>query len=315
MSFNDKKRCWSPGQDSPTNTRTGGKKQNKPEIEIPVTIAMPIKVLFKEELGSSSASPGPAFSFVKALKAVNAELLELYPESRELFKVIIIDEHPTGSINSTIQTHGLNELITFLSVSEDQLVHKLQQHNTHLYLSDESQLKVKEALNEGIAAAAVFTPDNIAETEDQLRVAFDGDAVLFSDESERVFKDKGLKGYLENEMREIENPMKPGPFKTFLEVLERLQRKFHDKPEYKKKCPIRTYLVTSRGAGCDGYRALNTLRTWSLEMDEAVFNGGSKKGPPLQRIKPQIFFDDQMSHVEAALEVGIVACLVPFSSE
>lgn len=100
-----------------------------------------------------------------------------------------------------------------------------------------------------------------------------------------------------------------GPFKGFLEVLIKLQKKLHNRGLY-KKCPIRTYLVTSRGAGCDGYRALNTLRTWGLELDEAVFVGGANKGPTLQRIKPHIFFDDQQRHVDAALEVGTVACLV-----
>lgn len=101
-----------------------------------------------------------------------------------------------------------------------------------------------------------------------------------------------------------------GPFKGFLEVLIKLQKKLQSKGPC-EKCPIRTYLVTSRGADCGGYRALNTLHSWGLELDEAVLLGGSKKGPTLQRIKPHIFFDDQQCHVGAALEVGTVACLVP----
>jgi len=96
----------------------------------------------------------------------------------------------------------------------------------------------------------------------------------------------------------------------FLEVLQRLQRKLHDK-KIKGIFPIRTYLVTSRGTGCNGYRALNTLRTWDLETDEAVFLAGTKKGPTLEKIRPHIFFDDQMSHINAALAVGTLACLVP----
>ncbi|XP_063353747.1 cytosolic 5'-nucleotidase 1A-like [Pelmatolapia mariae] len=197
----------------------------------------------------------------KTLKAVNAELRNDYSER-------------------------LEELITLLPVTEDQLVSELKRNNTHLYLSDEpNRLKVQEALNEGVAAAIMSTPKkDMPVFENQLRVAFDGDAVLFSNE----FQGVGLKAFLKNEKQNVEKPMKKGPFKGFLEVLIKLQPKLHNKG---KKCPIRTYLVTSRGAGCPGYRALNTLRTWGLELDEAVFVGGADKGPTLQRIKPHIFFD------------------------
>ncbi|XP_035761771.1 cytosolic 5'-nucleotidase 1A-like [Neolamprologus brichardi] len=279
-------------------------KTSTPEPEIPVTIAMSSGLLFKQE----QQSYGPAFNFVKALKAVNAELRNHYPESEELFKVILIDDSSSSDfLMDQIREH---ELITLLPVTEDQLVNELR-NKTHLYLSDEpNRLKVQEALNGGVAAAIMSTPTNIiTESENQLRVAFDGDAVLFSNESELVFKSGGLQEYLKNEEQNVENTMNGGPFKGFLEVLIKLQKKLHNRGLY-KKCPIRTYLVTSRGAGCDGYRALNTLQTWGLELDEAVFVGGADKGPTLQRIKPHLFFDDQQCHVGAALEVGTVACLV-----
>lgn len=276
------------------------------EPEIPVTIAMSSRLFFKQE----QQDHGPAFNFVKALKAVNAELINHYPESEELFKVILIDDSSSSDfLNPMI--HGLKDLITILSVTEDQLVRELKRNKTHLYLSDEpDRLKVQEALNAGVAAAIMFTPTNIiTESENQLRVAFDGDAVLFSNESELVFK-SGLEEYLKNEKQKVKIPMNKGPFKGFLEVLIKLQKKLHSKGYEGLKCPIRTYLVTSRGTGCDGYRALNTLHTWGLELDEAVFVGGANKGPALQSIKPHIFFDDQQRHVDAALEVGTVACLV-----
>lgn len=280
-------------------------KTSTPEPEIPVTIAMSSGLLFKQE----QQGYGPAFNFVKALKAVNAELRNHYPESEELFKVILIDDSSSSDfLMDHIREHGLEELITLLSVTEDQLVSELKGNKTHLYLSDEPGLKVQEAVNEGIAAAIMFTPTNIITvSENQLHVAFDGDAVLFSNESELVFKSDELQGYLKNEKQNVEIQMNEGPFKGFLDVLIKLQKKLHNKG---KKCPIRTYLVTSRGAGCDGYRALNTLHRWGLELDEAVFVGGANKGPSLQRIKPHIFFDDQQRHVDAALEVDTVACLV-----
>ncbi|XP_031598273.2 cytosolic 5'-nucleotidase 1A-like [Oreochromis aureus] len=283
-------------------------KTSTPDTEIPVTIAMSSRLLFKQE----QQDRGPAFNFVKALKAVNAELRSHYPESEELFKVILIDDNPSsGILKHKIHEHGLKDLITVLSVTEDQLVSELKTNNTHLYLSDKPGLKVQEAVNEGIAAATMSTPKtDMPVSEDQLHVVFDGDAVLFSNESELVFQSDGLQGYLKNEKQKVKIPMNEGPFKGFLEVLIKLQKKLHSKGLC-KKCPIRTYLVTSRGAGCDGYRALNTLHTWGLELDESVLLGGGKKGPTLQRIRPHIFFDDQKSHINAALEVGSVACLVP----
>ncbi|XP_008304946.1 cytosolic 5'-nucleotidase 1A-like, partial [Stegastes partitus] len=256
-----------------------------------------------------------AFLFVKALKEVNAKLKELYPESEELFKVILISDNSSDSLSGAIRKHGLQDLITPLAVSEDDLISELEGHSAHLYLSAEPGLKVQEALNQGIAAAIMKSPDDIkTPAENQLRVAFDGDAVLFSNESERVFQSGKLQGYLEHEKKKVEDPMNPGPFRKLLEVLERLKTKLQDKGLY-RDCPIRTYLVTSRGAGCDGYRALNTLRMWGLEMDEAVFVGGSNKGPTLEKIRPHIFFDDQQRHIEVALEVGTVACHVPTSSQ
>ncbi|XP_039459051.1 cytosolic 5'-nucleotidase 1A-like [Oreochromis aureus] len=269
------------------------RKIRKSEREIPVTIAMSSGLLFKQE----QEGYGPAFKFVKALKAVNAELRHHYPDSNELFKVIFIDDTTSS------------DFLMDQTCERNQLVSELRRNNTHLYLSDEPN-KVQEALNAGVAAAIMFTPTNIiTESENQLRVAFDGDAVLFSNESELVFK-SGLQAFLDHEEQNVEIPMNGGPFRGFLEVLIKLQKKLNNTGLY-KKCPIRTYLVTSRGAGCPGYRALNTLHRWHLELDEAVFLGGADKGPSLQRIKPHIFFDDQQRHVDAALEVGTVACLVP----
>uniref|UniRef100_A0A3Q1G9F8 5'-nucleotidase, cytosolic IA n=1 Tax=Acanthochromis polyacanthus TaxID=80966 RepID=A0A3Q1G9F8_9TELE len=204
----------------------------------------------------------------------------------------------------------LEELITVLDVSDENLICELQQNDTHLYLSAEPGLKVQEAQSQGIAAAIMKSPENIKTNgEDQLRVVFDGDAVLFSHESERINNRDGLQAFLNNEREKVEIPMKEGPFKSFLEDLERLKMKLQVKaPD--EPCPIRTYLVTSRDGGCGGYRALNSLRTWGLMVDVAVFLGGTEKGPTLKRIRPNIFFDDQQSHIKAALKVGTVACLV-----
>uniref|UniRef100_A0A674PES0 5'-nucleotidase, cytosolic IA n=2 Tax=Takifugu rubripes TaxID=31033 RepID=A0A674PES0_TAKRU len=187
----------------------------------------------------------------------------------------------------------------------------LKAYHTNLYLSADP-VKVREALEEGIAAATMFTPKKMTEvSETQLRVAFDGDAVLFSDESERIFKAPGLAEFLENEKKHENKPLGHGPLKGFLEALGKLQKRFYDKGQ-RLDCPIRTYLVTARSAASSGTRALKTLRSWGLEIDEALFLAGAPKGPMLEKIRPHIFFDDQMFHVERAAEMGTVACHVPY---
>ncbi|CAI5696943.1 unnamed protein product [Oreochromis niloticus] len=170
------------------------------EPEIPVTIAMSSGLLFMQ----GQQGYGPAFNFVEA---VNAELRNDYSENEELFKVILIDDSSSSDfLMNQIREHGLEELITLLPVTEDQLVSELKRNNTHLYLSDEpNRLKVQEALNEGVAAAIMFTPKkDMPVSEDQLRVAFDGDAVLFSNE----FQGVGLQAFLKNEKQNVEKPMK-----------------------------------------------------------------------------------------------------------
>lgn len=102
-----------------------------------------------------------------------------------------------------------------------------------------------------------------------------------------------------------------GPLKGFLEALGKLQKKFYAKG-HRLDCPIRTFLVTARSAASSGIRALKTLRAWGLEIDEALFLAGAPKGPMLEKIRPHIYFDDQMFHVEGAAEMGTVAAHVPY---
>ncbi|MGH0158917.1 UNVERIFIED_CONTAM: hypothetical protein FKN15_053645 [Acipenser sinensis] len=259
------------------------------------------------------------------------------------------------------------------------LIGYLKAYHTNLYLSSDSG-KVGEALGEGIAAATIFSPDKVVEVSDtQLRVAFDGDAVLFSDESEQIVKAHGLDRFFEHEKEHENSPLahvghawyhkrrggavllnaspmgvfscvltqndslstaigsknaerfhsgpylslslslslalslslSQGPLKGFLEALGKLQKKFYSKGQ-RLECPIRTYLVTARSAASSGARALKTLRSWGLETDEALFLAGAPKGPLLEKIRPHIFFDDQMFHVEGATEMGTVSAHVPY---
>uniref|UniRef100_A0A3B4UA03 5'-nucleotidase, cytosolic IA n=1 Tax=Seriola dumerili TaxID=41447 RepID=A0A3B4UA03_SERDU len=320
-------------------------------------------IKYQVEHETEPFSPGPAFSFVKALEAVNTRLRELYPESEELFDVVLmtnnhayvglrlintINHHrisggswrsvalfprrglavPHPAFTRVVEPSGkictardkisgsllpCQELFIerFCMTGGNSPIGYLKAYHTNLYLSADPG-KVREALEEGIAAATMFTPEKITEvSETQLRVAFDGDAVLFSDESERIYKAHGLDKFFEHEKAYENKPLDHGPLKGFLEALGKLQKKFYGKGQ-RMDCPIRTYLVTARSAASSGTRALKTLRSWGLEIDEALFLAGAPKGPMLEKIRPHIFFDDQMFHVEGAAEMGTVACHVPY---
>ncbi|CAN0401537.1 cytosolic 5'-nucleotidase 1A-like [Lampetra fluviatilis] len=272
-------------------------------------------VRYQTEHEEEPLPKGPAFPFVQALENVNVRLRELYPQSDELFDILLISHnHAQVGVRfiNSINHYGLN-IERFCLTGGNSPIGYLEAYNTNLYLSADEE-KVQEALAEGIAAATMFSPGagiQVAPGTKQLRVAFDGDAVLFSDESERIVKEHGLDSFFEHEKKNVDQPLSQGPFKGFAEALGRIQRKFYAKGE-RLTCPIRTYLVTARSAASSGGRALKTLRSWGLELDEALFLAGAPKGPLLEKIRPHIFFDDQMFHIEGAKEHGTVAAHVPF---
>uniref|UniRef100_A0A8C6TTB3 5'-nucleotidase, cytosolic IB b n=1 Tax=Neogobius melanostomus TaxID=47308 RepID=A0A8C6TTB3_9GOBI len=271
-------------------------------------------VAYQKEHESEPLRPGPAFPFVKALMNVNDRLRQLYPGEEELFDIVLMtNNHAQVGVRliNSIKHYDL-AIERFCMTGGRSPIGYLKAYMTNLYLSKDAE-KVTEAIEEGIAAATMFNQDvqdmqsQLSET--QLRVAFDGDGVLFSDESEIIFKQEGLDAFLTNEQRLENQPLAEGPLKCFLEALGKLQRKFYAKNE---NCPIRTYLVTSRGADSSGARVLKTLRSWGLEIDEALFLAGAPKAPLLQKIKPHIFFDDQMCHIEKARKKGTISAHVPY---
>jgi 5'-nucleotidase len=164
----------------------------------------------------------------------------------------------------------------------------------NLFLST-NEADVRSALQAGVPAARVFPESARASAAhpDEVRIAFDGDAVLFSDEAERVFQQQGLAAFQDHEHRRAGTPLAPGPFKPLLEALHRLQRE----PEANMR--IRTALVTARSAPAHE-RAIRTLMDWHIEVDEAMFLGGLPKGIFLREFEPDFFFDDQTGHVENA---------------
>ncbi|NBB75639.1 MAG: 5'-nucleotidase, partial [Bacteroidetes bacterium] len=154
-------------------------------------------------------------------------------------------------------------------------------------------------IDTGACAAAVLSvpPDRTPiATDGEVRIALDGDAVLFSDESEIVYKTGGLDRFREREQDLEDQPLPGGPYEDFLKALARMQERLPTRVEYS---PVRLALVTSRDSPAD-LRVIKTLRAWGVYVDMAFFLGGVDKGPVLESFNPHIFFDDQDIHVESA---------------
>ncbi len=164
----------------------------------------------------------------------------------------------------------------------------------HLFLSVNAE-DVREALNAGFPAARVLVESVHASDAypNEVRIAFDGDAVLFSDEAERVYQAEGLDAFQLHESSKAQLPLPEGPFKPLLTALHRLQ--LASNPSMR----IRTALVTARSAPAHE-RAIRTLMNWNIKVDEAMFLGGLPKGEFLREFEPDFFFDDQTGHVDHA---------------
>lgn len=177
----------------------------------------------------------------------------------------------------------------------------LAAYNVSLFLSRD-EADVKEALQNGIAAGLLYDPpltvdDDLA----QLRIAFDGDAVIFSDEAERVFQEQGIEEFFRHEKANAEKPLPDGPFAQFLRAISGIQGD-HKALEEKGIPPIQTALVTARNSPAHK-RVILTLRAWGVKIDEMFFLGGIAKDQVLKAFRPHIFFDDQETHAERAAAV------------
>ena len=162
-----------------------------------------------------------------------------------------------------------------------------------LFLSSEAD-DVRNALDCGVAAATLVSNKGANKGSDQLRFAFDGDAVVFSDEAERVYKREGLEAFTASEQAAAKTPLSGGPFKSFLAALHELQQALPA-----EEGPIRTALVTARSAPAHE-RVIRTLRAWNIRIDESIFLGGLDKTDFLRAYQADVFFDDQPAHCASA---------------
>ncbi len=249
---------------------------------------------YQIENEDKTLDPGEAFNLVKKILKIN----ELYDNSDRV-EVILLSRNTSDTglrIRNSIEDHNLN--ISRAAFCGGESPHRyVKDFGVHLFLSSSIE-DVKLAIESNVAAATIIprSSDNQKKSNsDILKIAFDGDAVIFSDESEKVFHEKGLEAFIENEVNS-ESVLKEGPFKSFLVELNKIQNDFEI-----NKCPIRTALVTARSAPSDK-RVIKTLRNWGVRIDESLFLGGMTKNKFLESFDADIFFDDQKKHIMGAIE-------------
>lgn len=239
------------------------------------------------------ASPGVAFSLVRKLLAFNT------PQQQRVEVVILSRNDPASGMRvfRSAAAHGLSSIQRGVFTQGADPFRYLRPLGAHLFLSA-NEADVRQALALGFPAARVATTSVQAGNQhpDTVRIAFDGDAVLFGDEAERVFQKDGLPAFQAHEQEKATLPLPPGPFKPFLAALHALQRasQTSNAPMH-----IRTALVTARSAPAHE-RAIRTLMGWNIAVDEAMFLGGLAKGSFLREFEPDFFFDDQTGHVHNA---------------
>jgi 5'-nucleotidase len=235
--------------------------------------------------------PGAGFPLARAMLALNGA----GPSRRA--EVVVMSRNSTETslrIFNSIRHYGLDITRAALSGGAP-LAPYLRAFHVDLFLSGYED-DVRWALDAGVAAALLYDrPEDPLEAADEIRIAFDGDAILFSDESERIFQAEGLEAFARHEQARAREPLAAGPFARLLHKLSTLQQA----ARRDGITPIRTALVTARG-GPAHERVIRTLLAWGIIIDEAFFLGGVPKTEILAAFRPHIFFDDQAAHCERA---------------
>lgn len=233
--------------------------------------------------------PGDAFLLVQKLLGLNA-LLDQSP-----VQVILLSRNSADTglrIFNSIEHYGLDISRAAFS-GGDSPYRYISAFNSHLFLSTDGA-DVRQALELGVAAATILPSQRSVVPHEKLKIAFDGDAVLFSDDSEKIYKNKGLEAFTQNEREAANEPLSGGPFKPVLAALQQIQMAFPP-----GEAPLRTCLVTARAAPAHE-RVVRTLRAWNIRIDESLFLGGLEKGEFLRAFDADVFFDDQEGHCESA---------------
>ena len=243
--------------------------------------------------------PGTGFALIEAMLGINK--IEAGVRRTE---VVIISRNSADTslrISNSIDSYKLD--ITRAAFTSGEPVAKyLNAFEVDLFLSATEE-DVQAAVESSVAAGLIYDGPGRNRTNplEQIRIAFDGDAVLFSKESEMIYQQQGLEAFIEHEKLNAEKPLPEGPFAKLLKTLSFLQFDLINSTTQISP-PIRTALVTARNSPAHE-RVIRTLRTWNVRIDETFFLGGVPKHKILESFSPHIFFDDQHQHCEGAARV------------
>lgn len=235
--------------------------------------------------------PGSGFELVKQLLSLNEKT------GRRIVEVLIMSRNSADTslrIFRSIEHYGL-DITRAVLTGGVMLCNYLSCFNVDLFLSAHEE-DVAQSIKDGFAAGLIYTgfDSTSSKRDDIIRIAFDGDAVLFSDEAELIYQKEGLEAFSEHERKNANLNLPKGPFAKLLKTISDLQKEHRDY--------IRTALVTARNAPAHE-RVINTLRAWDVHIDEAFFLGGIAKSDVLRAFGANIFFDDQKTHIERACDV------------
>lgn len=284
---------------------------------------------YQREHETEILKPGPGFSLIKALLSLNTPAgMGGTPEkggcakeqesgtgrhvSGNRVEVVLMSKNsPDISLRifRSIEHYGL-DITRFFFTSGAPMAPYLAAFRTDLFLSA-CEEDVRAAIEAGIAAGIVCGEGNHykeSPSDGKIRIAFDADAVIFSDEAENVFRKEGLEAFENSEKKKADIPLCAGPFARFLHTISDWQQEYAP-----GESPIRTALVTARSAPAHE-RVIRTLRAWNVRIDEACFLGGVTKRDVLAAFGAQIFFDDQQVHVGPAAEV-VPSARVPAAAD
>lgn len=265
---------------------------------------------FNAYMRSSENKPlrkGVAFSLVRKLLSLN----NLSQSKAKLVEIVMLSRNSPDAgmrVMNSIQHYGLDIERAVFSQGADRFKYA-KAFGAQLFLST-TPADVKSAIDKGLAAATLLpgSTEHDDESDNSVRIAFDGDAVLFSAEADELYQAEGLDAFRASEVTNAAVPLGAGPFKEFLMALHGLQK---DLP--KENSPLRLGLITARGMPAHP-RVLLTLRSWNIHMDEAAFAAGFPKGPWLEAFGADIFFDDTQRNIESARSLRINSGHVPFGS-
>ena len=262
---------------------------------------------YQQEREDEPLKPGTAFVLVKSLLELNNQA------DKRIVEVVVMSRNsPETGVRmlNSINIHSLDITRVALSGGEP-LAPYIEAYDIDLFLSKDERDVQTVIDSQASAAATIYDPPTEFNPNDnRVKIAFDADAVLFSEDSEYRYKTEGMDAFHKYESEHEDEPLKEGPFAKLLIKLSKIQEHL---PTSIEQTPLRLSIVTARNAPSH-MRVIKTLRKWGVYVDEAHFLGGLSKDKILKAFGAHIFFDDQETHLNATSKV-VPSGKVPYSTD